>query len=250
MCPIVHLSLKVAEVEKTGDFYRQVFGFKDTETYKTRDHVSRHMSDGAMDFTLIRYDAGSQSAQSRAAGDGPCIHHFAVQVDDVAKATELVKANGGEIISDAGVLPVKFRAVGGTVAELVPAGRYQRPAVDKTTNRIVHIALSVEDVQKTGDFYRRAFGYEDAVLDPVRTYQARHMTDGRIDFSLLPCAGEPPCIHHFALEVDDVDRAAAQVKSHGCRIVSAPGVLPVKFEAPGGILAELVPVGRYQRRIA
>jgi hypothetical protein len=29
-------------------------------------------------------------------------------------------------VSDPGVIPVKFRAVGGTVAELVPVGRYKK----------------------------------------------------------------------------------------------------------------------------
>lgn len=128
MNPIVHLSLKVDDVKKTGEFYQKVFGFKDAETKKTRDHTSRHMTDGRIDFTLMQYDAGTQSAESKASGDGPCIHHFAIEVDDVARATELIKAAGCEIISDPGVLPVKFRAAGGTVAELVPVGRYKRPA--------------------------------------------------------------------------------------------------------------------------
>jgi hypothetical protein len=30
-------------------------------------------------------------------------------------------------------------------------------------------------------------------------------------------------------------------------MVSDPGVIPVKFRAPGGTLAELVPLGRYKR---
>jgi hypothetical protein len=68
---IVHLSLKVDDVQSTGDFYQQVFGFRDSETKKTRDHVSRHMTDGQIDFTLMKYDAGTQSAESKAAGEGP-----------------------------------------------------------------------------------------------------------------------------------------------------------------------------------
>ena len=69
---IVHLALKVDEVEKTGEFYKKVFGFQDAETTKTRDHISRHMTDGKIDFTLLQYEAGTQSAESKAAGDGPC----------------------------------------------------------------------------------------------------------------------------------------------------------------------------------
>jgi len=84
------------------------------------------MTDGTIDFALLKYEAGTQSAESKAAGEGPCIHHFAVEVEDIAKATQQIKAKGAEVVSDAGVIPVKFRAPGGTIAELVPVGRYQR----------------------------------------------------------------------------------------------------------------------------
>ena len=128
---IVPLALKVEDLEKTTEFYEKVFGFREVETRKTRDHLSRHLTDGAMDFTLIKYDDGTQSAESKASGEGPCIHHFAIEVDDIEKYTEQIKTQGCEIISDPGVIPVKFRAPGGTTAELVPIGRYrktQRPA--------------------------------------------------------------------------------------------------------------------------
>jgi lactoylglutathione lyase len=123
---IVHLALKVENLEETTKFYQEVFGFTEQSTRKVRDHTSRHLSDGGIDFTLIRYDDGADSRESRASGDKPCIHHFAIEVDDVAKYAEKIKGYGCEIISDPGVIPVKFRAPGGTVAELVPVGRYKR----------------------------------------------------------------------------------------------------------------------------
>jgi hypothetical protein len=44
-----------------------------------------------------------------------------------------------------------------------------------------------------------------------------------------------------------MEKATAQIKSHGCELISDPGVIPVKFRAPGGTVAELVPVGRYKK---
>ena len=123
---IVHLALKVDDLEKTTAFYQKVFGFWEAETRKTRDHLSRHLTDGTIDFTLIKYDEGTESKESKASGEGPCIHHFAVEVEDLKKATAEVMSYGCEIISDPGVIPVKFRAPGGTVAELVPIGRYKK----------------------------------------------------------------------------------------------------------------------------
>jgi lactoylglutathione lyase len=128
MSRIVHLALKVDDLERTTQFYREVFGFREMNTAKVRDHTSRHLSDGTIDLALIQYDAGTESAESRAAGEGPCIHHFAVEVANLASAEKRIRAMGCEVISDPGVVPVKFRAPGGTVCELVPEGRYKKPA--------------------------------------------------------------------------------------------------------------------------
>lgn len=129
MSRIVHLALKVEDLEKATAFYRNVFGFREVHTHKHSDHVSRHMTDGAFDFTLMKYDEGVESVERDAAGVNPCIHHFAVEVDDIAKYTAELKKQGCEIISKPGKLPVKFRAPDGIVAELVPAGRYEKSGV-------------------------------------------------------------------------------------------------------------------------
>ena len=134
MSRIVHLALKVEDLERTTEFYQKVFGFVEMNTEKVRDHTSRHLSDGVLDVALIKYDAGTESAESRAAGEGPCIHHFAVEVDSIAAATRQVQSYGCEIISDPGVVPVKFRAPGGTVCELVPKGRYKKPKLSAKTS--------------------------------------------------------------------------------------------------------------------
>jgi len=255
---IVHISLKVDDVQRTGNFYKEVFGFQDAETRKTRDHVSRHMNDGAIDFTLMKYDADTQSAESKASGDGPCIHHFAIEVPDLMKATEEIRGHGCEIVSDPGVIPVKFRAPGGTIAELVPLGRYKKPGAGPDTAPIVHLSLKVDDVKAAGDFYQQVFGFRDSETKKTRDHVSRHMTDGHIDFTLMKydegtqsaeskAAGDGPCIHHFAIEVRDLEGATEEIKKHGSEVVSDPGVIPVKFRAPGGTIAELVPVGRYKR---
>jgi lactoylglutathione lyase len=126
MSRIVHLALKVDDLEQTTRFYEKVFGFKEVETNQVRDHTSRHLTDGAIDLALIKYDR-EESAESLAAGQGPCIHHFGIEVDDLSEAAAELAKFGCEVISDPGVIPIKFRAPGGTVAEIVPKARYKRP---------------------------------------------------------------------------------------------------------------------------
>jgi len=256
MSRIVHLSLKVDDIQSTGDFYKKMFNFQDSETKKTRDHTSRHMTDGVIDFTLMSYDEGASSAESTAAGSGPCIHHFGIEVEDLQKATQDIKANGCLVVSDPGVIPVKFRAPGGTIAELVEIGRYKTDSGSHHINRITHISLKVDDVQAVGDFYTKVFGFRDTETKKTRDHTSRHMTDGEIDFTLIKydagtqsaeskASGEGPCIHHFAVEVDDLEQSSSALRGFGCDIISDAGVIPIKFKAPGGTTAELVEMGRY-----
>jgi len=122
---IVHIALKVKDVEKAGRFYERVFGFRSVEEGQVRDHTSRHLSDGTIDLALIQYDR--ESPEALLSGRGPCIHHFGIEVEDLEASIKELQATGCEILSPPGELPVKFRDVSGVVAELVPVGRYKKP---------------------------------------------------------------------------------------------------------------------------
>src|SRR5260370_16590188 len=95
---IVHIDIKVDDLEKTSQFYERLFGFQPVETSKVRDHTSRHLSDGAIDLALIKYDS-EESAESLAAGSGPCIHHFPIEVDNFNKSVPTITKLDSEIIS-------------------------------------------------------------------------------------------------------------------------------------------------------
>lgn len=122
---IVHIAIKVESLEGPSEFYERVFGFKHTKTLTHKGHVSRHLSDGVMDLTLIKYDS-EDAPEAQLSGLGPCIHHFAIEVDDPAQAEAQVRKFSGEVLSAPGKFPIKFRAPGGTIAEIVPVARYQK----------------------------------------------------------------------------------------------------------------------------
>jgi hypothetical protein len=42
-------------------------------------------------------------------------------------------------------------------------------------------------------------------------------------------------------------KSAADLKKFGCEIISDPGVVPIKFRAPGGTVAGIVPTARYKK---
>ncbi len=123
MARIVHLAIKVDDLEQATQFYEKVLGFKHTETSSRRGHTSRHLTDGAFDLTLLKY-ASEDTAEADFAGPGPRLHHFGLAVDDVAGCEAKLREYGCEILSKPGVLPVKFRAPGGVVAEVSRAEDY------------------------------------------------------------------------------------------------------------------------------
>ena len=123
---IVHIALKVKDMESSTKFYQDVFGFREVATHRSGNggHVSRHMTDGTIDLALMVYES-ENAKEATLSGPGPCIHHWGAEVDDIKVAAEKIRQLGGEIFSplDAGV--VKFRSPDGTIAELVQKDRYK-----------------------------------------------------------------------------------------------------------------------------
>ena len=122
---IRHIAIKVDDIEAAGDFYENTLGFRDVRKGRNRDHFSRHMTDGNIDIALVKYDSEDSSNEVKAAGAGPCIHHIGFEVDDLEARIEEIKDKGYEIISDPGVVPVKFRAPGGTITEFAPRAHFK-----------------------------------------------------------------------------------------------------------------------------
>jgi lactoylglutathione lyase len=117
---IVHLAIKVTDIERTATFYEKVFGFTRTSIERKRGHTSCHMTDGRFDLALIQYDS-EDTVEANWAGEGPCIHHFGIAVEDTPAVHQRLVEGGCTILSQPGVLPIKFRGPDGVVMEVGPA---------------------------------------------------------------------------------------------------------------------------------
>jgi catechol 2,3-dioxygenase-like lactoylglutathione lyase family enzyme len=122
--------------------------------------------------------------------------------------------------------------------------------------QIVHIAVKVDDLDAAEAFYTKVFGFTSLGKSASPGRSRVQLTDGRqfnLTFLKYDSAEEPMSkavgpdnqIHHFAIEVDDVDAAAKEVEAFGCEILSKPGERPVKFRMPGGPIAEIVRTGSF-----
>jgi lactoylglutathione lyase len=124
MARINHVALKVTDLEAATRFYENVYGFQQVHTGRSRGHISRHLTDGYVDLALMVYDSEADE-EAKLVGPGPAIHHFGIEVDDHQAFAEKVVANGGTILSKPGEIPIKYRCPDGTIAEIVPMGRYE-----------------------------------------------------------------------------------------------------------------------------
>ena len=127
---------------------------------------------------------------------------------------------------------------------------------EQSMSKIYHIAVKVPDLEKAKTFYKEAFGFEELKQSKVRDHTSCHLTDGVIDLAIIQydseespeagLAGAGPCIHHFGVEVEDLEASHQKLKDMGCEILSAPGVLPIKFRSPFGVVAEISPQNYFQ----
>lgn len=127
--------------------------------------------------------------------------------------------------------------------------------------RIKHIAIATEDVEGTAKFYMEGLGLRKVgeVNSPVA--KGIYLTDGYINLAVLQflddyvatTEGAPKYrgIHHFGVEVDDLDAARKQIESAGAvhkpSAVTAPegqevlrgSNVEVKFTGPDGVMIDL-----------
>jgi catechol 2,3-dioxygenase-like lactoylglutathione lyase family enzyme len=67
--------------------------------------------------------------------------------------------------------------------------------------RIRHIAINVQDREKTADYFKKVFGMEEKERGPNGTI---YLSDGFVDVALISTPRHPWGINHFGFKVDSV----------------------------------------------
>ena len=241
MARIVHVALKVENLEDATRFYEDVLGMHQVGTGYARGHTSRHMSDGALDMALMVYD-NEDVHEAQLSGAGPCIHHWGIEVEDRDAAMKAIEQNGGTIISDPDEGALKFRAPDGTVAEITRLGRYKKH-VPSDQCRVVRLAIQVGDLNAAARFYETVFGFKTnphAVSHPG----TRHLTDGAFDILLIKGQDDDGlCVqakhHHLGIKVFDRESFLDSLSHYSAIVLHTRGA-GTFFHAPDGTLTEIV----------
>jgi len=129
--------------------------------------------------------------------------------------------------------------------------------------RIKHIALTTKDPEKTAAFYKEAFGLQEIRRSPNG---AVFLTDGYINVAILNFKTEKDAdvgahganfsgIHHFGIEVEDLDEASQRLeRAQGKQLTAKDGLdmemaagshrnFEMKWAGPDGVVIDISHTG-------
>ena len=120
--------------------------------------------------------------------------------------------------------------------------------------RIRHIALTVKDLDKTADFYEKAFGLQRGEKSEGKTAWRIYMSDGHINLALLQYKSEVGSgikdpskavgIHHFGYQCDNFPAQQKRIEKAGGEFFYDLGDpddddFERKFTDPNGIIFDI-----------
>ncbi len=120
--------------------------------------------------------------------------------------------------------------------------------------KLRHIALCVNDIDASADFYEKAFGLQRSEKSEGPTAFRCFLSDGVVNLALLQYKGEQGSglkqaagftgIHHFGFQCDDFDAQQARIEAAGGTFFFDLGKpedddFERKFRDPDGIIFDL-----------
>ena len=120
--------------------------------------------------------------------------------------------------------------------------------------RIRHVALVVKDLDRTADFYEKAFGLTRSEKSEGKTAWRIYMSDGEVNLALLQYKSEVGSglkdpnafvgVHHFGFQCDDLEQQQARIEAAGGEFFYDLGDpddddFERKFKDPNGIIFDV-----------
>ncbi|XP_030488794.2 probable lactoylglutathione lyase, chloroplastic [Cannabis sativa] len=232
---MLHVVYKVGDLEKTIKFYTECLGMK---LLRKRDipedrYTNAFLGFGPEDSHFVVELTYNYGVDKYDIGNG--FGHFGVAVEDVDRTVELIKAKGGTVTREPGLVK------GGStkIAFIEDPDGYKFELLERgpTPEPLCQVMLRVGDLDRAINFYKKAYGMELLRVkdNPDHKYTIAMMGYGPEDknavLELTYNYGVTEYVKgngyaQIAIGTDDVYKTAEAVKLSGGKIVLEPGPLP------------------------
>jgi predicted enzyme related to lactoylglutathione lyase len=101
MARLRHFAVCVRDLEKSANFYEQVFGLKRVGEEVIEIGSAIYMSDGVINLALLNFSSTKGNDLKSPVGHIGA-NHFGFQVDDLAETQKKIEAMGGKFFFDLG----------------------------------------------------------------------------------------------------------------------------------------------------
>ncbi|KAL9440685.1 hypothetical protein AB3S75_019368 [Citrus x aurantiifolia] len=232
---MLHVVYRVGDLDRTIKFYTECLGMK---LLRKRDipeekYTNAFLGYGPEDSHFVIELTYNYGVDKYDIGTG--FGHFGIAVDDVAKTVELIKAKGGKVTREPG--PVKG---GNTVIAFIedPDGyKFELLERGPTPEPLCQVMLRVGDLDRSINFYEKAFGMELLRKrdNPEYKYTIAMMGYGPEDKNVVleltynygvTDYDKGNAYAQIAIGTDDVYKTAEAIKLFGGKVTREPGPLP------------------------
>ncbi|KAJ9168306.1 hypothetical protein P3X46_019849 [Hevea brasiliensis] len=232
---MLHVVYRVGDLEKTIKFYTECLGMK---LLRKRDipeerYTNAFLGYGPEDshFTVeLTYNYGVDKYNI-----GTGFGHFGIAVEDVAKTVNLVKAKGGKVTREPGL--VKGGSIMTAFVEDPDGYKFELLERGLTPEPLCQVMLRVGDLDRAVNFYKKAFGMQllQRRENPESEYAIAIMGYGPEDKNAVLELTYNYGITEYdkgngytqiAVGIDDVYKSAKAIELCGGSIIREPGPLP------------------------
>jgi predicted enzyme related to lactoylglutathione lyase len=232
----------VSDLDNSARFYGDVFGMKRHGREDLSIGSAVYMGDGTINLALLNFvgTKGHDFGDNAAGQIGP--NHFGFQVESMKETQDLIERNGGKFFFDLGDerkgnFERKFKDPEGIIFDISENGWVgtdgrkiksdpKHAFLDEVlvkpealSGRIKHVALTVKQLEKQSEFYRKVFGLKFFGYDHQPMGSAIYLSDGITNLALIhPNKAEDEIVaapNHCGFQVGDLDVAEKKIEAAG-----------------------------------
>jgi catechol 2,3-dioxygenase-like lactoylglutathione lyase family enzyme len=241
-----HVAISTEDPAKTAAWYQELFGLVEVGRSPSG---GIYLSDGDINFAVLRIRAKDDPNRIELG-----VSHFGFVVEDVDGTCRKLETLGATRQPDIAMgnqyFEIKYLGPDDVTVDIgahgwVGASGLEAVSEGPAKAKLRHVAISTEDTATVAEWYKNAFGLEEAGLSPAGVY----LTDGDTNFAVLRIRtkDDPPRtelgMSHFGFLVEDPAATYRKLAEMGVqRLPDIPignQYFEAKFLGPDGVTVDV-----------